>query len=146
MDFLIAGIVVATIAWLALRPRFGISQNTFSSRAESALSELGMDFKKLSPDWQQAFTRDRAALWDERGRQSNPYEMACAFYLKILEKHPEIMKEAARQDRALIHAMIKATTWRGEEISSKFADLFTLGVRLHLTEGQLLQYQNTEQA
>ena len=143
MDFLIAGIVIAVIAWIALRPRFGISQRTYLNRTTLALAELGIASEQLPPELAQLFERERQALWEEKARQANPYEMACSFFVKACVQHPQAVQHAARADRAPIHAMVKAVSWRGEEIGSKFADEFMLDIKLQLTDGQLLQNEFT---
>ncbi len=138
MDFLIAGIVITLIAWIALRPRFGHGLKAYNAQTDFALAELGLDINQLDPELKQMYEHDRSALRIEKGRRANPYEMACEFYLKAIMQHPKQPKGMRQPDPTLIRAIVKVSSWRNEEVGAKFADLFTLNAKLHLTGGKIL--------
>lgn len=145
MDFLILGIVVAIIAWIALRDRFGISHSAYTSKAAYALKELGLDVAQLSPELRQLYAHEREDLWKEKGRQANPHEMACSYYVKAVAQQPDLL-EKIQAERALARAMVKVVSWRNEEVGAKFADLFALDLKLLMTDSNLLQKQTVDQA
>lgn len=146
MDFLIVGTLVIIIAWIALRPRFGLGQTAFLNKTTNALAELGLDTETFSPKLKQMYEADCLSFREANGKQACPYEMACDFFLKSMLQYPELTIAIVEPDRALVKAMVIASSWRNEQLNPKYADMFTLEIKLHLTKGNILQNELAEQA